>query len=268
MKYLIKARAPIFILLVILFTARSIRADGPSQQEWLGTSTGLALAAGLEVLGKDRLVPDLPRWSTPNGLDARLREALWWGSRQDQARRLSDVLIYGVSMSSLIWAPLLSQEQEKSLYINANVFLVNSLLSNLIKVTTARERPYRHFGSRASEGPRDYTSFISGHSSVAFSQAVANAMLLSKDHPDQEPLIFGSLLGLAGLTGYLRVAGDMHYASDVTAGAILGSAVGWAVTKYLTEKYEASESDAGDSILVRERSGIPKTLFSIRIPLG
>ena len=37
--------------------------------------------------------------------------------------------------------------------------------------------------------------------------------------------------GVAAATAYLRIAADRHYASDVTAGAIVGSAIGGAVPR-------------------------------------
>ncbi|HSO33467.1 MAG TPA: phosphatase PAP2 family protein, partial [Labilithrix sp.] len=43
------------------------------------------------------------------------------------------------------------------------------------------------------------------------------------------PLVWATLMPLAVATGYLRIAGDKHYLSDVLTGAILGAAVGVAL---------------------------------------
>ena len=40
-------------------------------------------------------------------------------------------------------------------------------------------------------------------------------------------------LSMAAFTGYLRIAADKHYLSDVLTGAIVGSAVGFVVPYFL-----------------------------------
>ena len=43
------------------------------------------------------------------------------------------------------------------------------------------------------------------------------------------PLIWAEGLAVAATTGYLRIAADKHYFSDVLSGALIGSAVGFMV---------------------------------------
>ena len=50
--------------------------------------------------------------------------------------------------------------------------------------------------------------------------------------------IWISALGLASATGYLRMAADKHYFSDVLTGAVVGSLVGSTMFDILTKKYQ------------------------------
>ena len=223
-------------LVVLLSGLLSLEAVGqvkPSQSDLLKGVVGVGLAAGIEFYVKDHLMPLEPRFSVPNHLDAQLRQKLYWGrAYQEQARVWSDRLIWGVSLTSLVWGPIMAQEHELAALINMEVFAVNSMVTNLAKIMAARERPYHHYGTSKPRGAEDHASFFSGHSSVAFSQAVTNAMLLSESYPEQSGLIWSSLISTAGLTAYLRVAGDMHYCSDVIIGAVAGSFIAWSITRY------------------------------------
>ena len=100
-----------------------------------------------------------------------------------------------------------------------------SLLSGVIvapalKKITGRERP------NAGEGPSDFglfstdQSFPSGEVTMAFTNAAVIAQ-----HTDSG-VVRGIAWGLAGLVGWERMRLDAHWASDVVAGALIGSAVG------------------------------------------
>ena len=72
-------------------------------------------------------------------------------------------------------------------------------------------------------------SFFSGHTSFAFSLAVASGTVASMRGYRAAPAVWGVGLGAAAVTGYLRIAADRHYATDVMTGALVGSALGFAV---------------------------------------
>lgn len=44
-----------------------------------------------------------------------------------------------------------------------------------------------------------------------------------------EPVVWAGGYAIAATTGYLRIAADKHYLSDVVAGAIVGTGVGLAI---------------------------------------
>jgi len=70
--------------------------------------------------------------------------------------------------------------------------------------------------------PPDAFSFPSGHTMNAF--AIATVLAL------RFPALSPGLLLLAASVGASRVVLGLHFASDVWAGAVLGSVIGWAVS--------------------------------------
>ncbi len=77
--------------------------------------------------------------------------------------------------------------------------------------------------------PDDTTSFYSGHTNVAFSLAVSAGTVATLRGYRWAPWVWITGLSLATATGYLRVAGDKHYFTDVLAAAAMGSAIGFGV---------------------------------------
>ncbi len=95
----------------------------------------------------------------------------------------------------------------------------------LIKVASFRERPFtdRSEGSfyRLSAGTD--SSFISGHSLVAWSSAA----VLAEEYPNH--WVQAGIYTLAGGVSLTRVLGQEHFPSDV----LLGSAAGWLIGHYV-----------------------------------
>ncbi len=129
-------------------------------------------------------------------------------------------------------------------FINAEVIAITLALQTTMNVVLSRERPYgRTCGAggpddlptdaRYCDGNDRYYSFFSGHTSQSF----ANAALLCSHHMNM-PLYGGGAIEavpciagmvVAGATGLLRILGDMHYATDVITGALIGTATGFLV---------------------------------------
>ena len=61
------------------------------------------------------------------------------------------------------------------------------------------------------------------------------------------PAIWGAGAALATVTGYLRIAADKHYFSDVLVGAVVGSAIGIGVPLLFhgRERFEAGTTANG-----------------------
>ena len=91
----------------------------------------------------------------------------------------------------------------------AGAYVANTGLNYLVKRLVRRERP---------NGLNDH-SFYSGHTSTAF--VGAGAVCLQ----EQKAACY-SALGLAAAIGYLRIAANWHWFSDVAVGAGVGYGMG------------------------------------------
>jgi len=85
--------------------------------------------------------------------------------------------------------------------------------------------------ARANQSDDDDLSFFSSHTSTTAAFAFAVSQIATRRRV-RTPLVF--LLGIAaGLTGYLRIASDRHYLTDVLAGGLVGATVGTLVPRWL-----------------------------------
>ncbi|WP_430813162.1 phosphatase PAP2 family protein [Carboxylicivirga sp. RSCT41] len=132
------------------------------------------------------------------------------------------------------------------------VLIVTSGFTSLTKSLAMRKRPYLYNTSISFEEREQmieegnvYDSFFSGHTSAAF----ASAVFLSKSYRDiygnntLSKVILWTSLSLAVTTGYLRYRSGHHYPTDIIAGAVFGSAVGYLVpTLHLKKKNKSKVS--------------------------
>ncbi|MDA3890186.1 MAG: phosphatase PAP2 family protein [Salinivirgaceae bacterium] len=144
-----------------------------------------------------------------------------------------------VAPSVLLANQVINKQCKNGFTIGAMYFevaLVTWGLTDFSKTITLRKRPYLYntnlpLNERIDKISSDdvYDSFFSGHASITF----ASAVFLSKTYTDiygkstWSKVIWGSSMALAAATGYLRVASGQHYSTDVIAGALVGSAVGY-----------------------------------------
>jgi len=101
--------------------------------------------------------------------------------------------------------------------------LASGLITPVLKLVAGRSRP---FESRRADDFHPFsgrTSFPSGHTTESF----AVASVVASHYPT--PWVQVAAYGIAGLVGYSRVNDNEHYASDVVAGAIIGTVIGRAV---------------------------------------
>ena len=101
-----------------------------------------------------------------------------------------------------------------------------------------RARPYaskdnaRNFGLFRGLKSDDYKSFPSGHATSAFAFASVISAETSHWWPDTRWVIGPILYGAATLTGVSRIYNNQHWASDVLAGAAIGTLTGIKVFRY------------------------------------
>lgn len=120
--------------------------------------------------------------------------------------------------------------------VSAEAFGIAAAVQSVANDIGSRERP---FGRLCGKGiPEDsvdcdpnvrYRSFFSGHTTLSF----VSAGLLCTNHlglgllgreGDRATCVGG--VAVAAMTGIFRITSDMHYASDVAIGALVGTAIG------------------------------------------
>jgi len=129
--------------------------------------------------------------------------------------------------------------QEMAL-IDLETLAVSGAIQGVTNVVVSRERPYgRDCGSEElpsdsidCANPVHYRSFFSGHSAFSFT----GAALICIHHFENEllgapwdALSCAGGYAVAATTATFRVVSDVHYASDVLTGALLGTLVGYGV---------------------------------------
>jgi membrane-associated phospholipid phosphatase len=155
-----------------------------------------------------------------------------------RAQRTAHAMLFGVvplvSVGGLM-ALSVRQGSRHDSVVDAMVmfesFLLTANVTLLTKFTTARRRPLVKAGSDAQRdvltGPQeDNISFFSGHTSTTFALAVAAGATASFRGYKYAPVLWGVGVPLAAFTGYLSIAADRHYFTDVLTGALVGSAIG------------------------------------------
>ncbi len=114
-----------------------------------------------------------------------------------------------------------------------NVLSVYSV-SHLPKALVNRYRPYVYNKDVSNEEKQslDAThSFLSAHTAVGFASAIFLSVTFDKYNPNSSlsPYIWTSSLLLATSIGYLRYAAGQHFPTDIIAGAVLGSVIGYLI---------------------------------------
>ena len=180
--------------------------------------------------------------SAPNQIDQYFRNQVKWrSSKMDNAAYISDLLLYGAFIGTIPLVPAFSNyNYSKALKMSLNVISLNGIITNLVKTTVQRQRPDSFYKTRANADD-SFRSFFSGHTSTTFALGTSNAILLSEAYPEKRKLIWFVNLSLATATGYLRIAGDKHYLSDVFCGGI----VGYFLAKYVHRRTSIKETRLG-----------------------
>jgi membrane-associated phospholipid phosphatase len=194
----------------------------------------VGVLVGLSALG-DALIPSGCRWCSQNGVDEMIRR---WVVADDrlQAAALSHQLSLGFLPILAILAlvgPALFTTKRRAAIANftmiLNVFLLTTAIPGPFKAFTSRERPGFVHGTvtEAINFPTErFASFFSGDTAWAFAFAgVAASVSWLRGYRNFKVVTF---LGYAAAfaVAVLRMRADMHWATDVTVGAVVGTSVG------------------------------------------
>ena len=200
-----------------------------------------------EIL-KAQLVPEKCRWcyraadgaDALNPVDGTVRRTLLWKDTH-AAGVASDVVAYGLLPASSIGLPVLAAHEDGALsyapidgLVIAETTLIAASANQFVKFLFARERPFVHYLPRSPDGLRaltdspsdDNLSFYSGHTNLAFALATSSGTVSTMRGYSLAPVVWASGLALATAVGYLRIAADKHYLSDVLTGVVVGSLIG------------------------------------------
>lgn len=206
-------------------------------------TTGLVAGGSLALVLTDvalgsPLAPDACRLCEPGAFDRRAREGLRWPDTA-AARKTSDALVVAVpalAVGAIGWLERRDGDLRgfgEQAVVVAEAVSVTLLATQVAKAAFGRQRPYAWAGAAPSEGQDDVLSLWSGHTATAFS-AVTSAATAARlrGHRGWRWILGAGLVG-ATAVGWLRVAADRHWATDVLAGAAVGSAIGLGLPVWL-----------------------------------
>jgi membrane-associated phospholipid phosphatase len=223
-----------------------------------GAITTAALAAWVtSELAKPSLGPTECRICETNGLDAGARDLLVW-KHGFRARRTSDVLAFAVVPGGVVAHQILAARAAGDVESGfVDVLLVAEAtalaldLNQVVKYAAGRQRPFVRYGNWDGREPShdDNLSFYSGHTALAFSLATAAGTVSTLRGYRSAPWVWGTGMAAASVVGYLRIAGDMHYLTDVLTGAALGAAMGFAVPWFAHGREEGASESAGAAVM-------------------
>jgi membrane-associated phospholipid phosphatase len=126
------------------------------------------------------------------------------------------------------------------------------LATQIAKVAAGRARPYAWADPGAADNANANLSFWSGHTATTFAVASAAGTVARLRGYRSWPWIMGVGLAGASTCGWLRIAADRHWATDVLVGAAVGSLAGF-----------------GMPLLLHGRSDQPASALEITpLPLG
>jgi membrane-associated phospholipid phosphatase len=208
------------------------------------TAAGIVAYILSDTVFKAELAPETCRWCAPGGLDDAVRDALVWDDPHAAAVASNWTGHAGVPIV-VLGAMAFERHggaRMRGLVVDSLVIIeavtIASDLNQIVKMAVGRERPFVHAlpeGDKPSTDnpPDNNLSFYSGHTTWTFAFATAAGTIASRRGYRSAPVVWGAGLALAATTGYLRIAGDKHYLTDVLTGAATGAAIGWAVPALL-----------------------------------
>jgi membrane-associated phospholipid phosphatase len=249
-----RCAAGVGLVVALTLAGSPVAADRPELDIDWRLHVPIVLVGGLgwvlsESLVKSDLSDDQCSWCESNRFDDGVRARLRW-SDPTTAHTLSNVAVYAIAPASAFgltalaaWRDDRAGDWVENGFAVLEATVLAADLAQLVKMQAGRARPYMSGdpalmpADAAIDGNR---SFYSGHTSFAFSLAVASGTVASMRGYRAAPAVWAAGLSAAAATGWLRIAADRHYASDVLTGALVGSAIGFAVP-YFFHRRKATE---------------------------
>jgi hypothetical protein len=139
---------------------------------------------------------------------------------------------YAFATMGAFFAVGLATDNQHSVQVAEDAVIASAIsatINQTIKITFNRSRPRDDVGTsdfQGFTGLNNNSSFPSGHTTEAFTLAAVIASSYAEDW------VSYAAYSVAGLVGVARMYNDAHFASDVTASAIIGTYVGRTVVKH------------------------------------
>jgi len=234
-----------FITLVIsiaitLYTNSSLFAQSPYKISW--EKDGYILGAGSATAAAGFLFYRSVSSPTSSEVNQLSRGSINWFDRNatynysEKADKTSDIL-YGVATVApfALFTDKTMRDDWKTItlmYLETWSFIGGT--SMLAKGTIERFRPFIYnpdvpLNKKLNSDAK--MSFFSNHTATAFASAIFISTVYCDYNPDSElkPYIWAGSLIIAGTVGFLRYEAGAHFPTDIIAGAILGSAIGYGI---------------------------------------
>ncbi len=206
----------------------------------------LTLGAGGVALGAVLVRPLQNGWSGGILFDERVRSTLRAPTYQGRlnARDASDVGLGFLTMFPILvdslsvayWYRGSDDVAMQMALIDAEALAISAAVQGATTFLAGRERPYvAGCGTEPKSTAIDcntnseHRSFFSGHSALSFTSAgliCAHHLRLELFESAADVVTCVSGFVAAGTVASLRMVGDMHYASDVIVGALVGTTIG------------------------------------------
>jgi membrane-associated phospholipid phosphatase len=229
-------------MLAIVPAAGLTPYDADPLVDGLATGTLLGVVALLELGAK----PALPRGMTcdleagavrcdDSELNALDRTVV--GNRSKTWRRVGDASVATALVLPVVgtaidaWggdSPSPGTDAAIDLLVITEAVAVSTFVTFVMKYAVRRPRPTQYTEGAFVDSPDHSMSFPSGHTAASAAAAAAYATTFALRHPDSawRWVIAGVAVAATGFVGASRIAGGMHFYTDVLAGALLGGATG------------------------------------------
>lgn len=213
---------PVLALLVVL-------AAPPPDPGWvdlaaMGVLGGASLALALTP------IEGTPGWERRNRFDEKVRTGFAAQPGGRNAAAWSSHIGLGVVVAYPSVVALIERPEHAvgTTTVQLEALLATTLVAQVTKHASRRERPRVRHTSETQTSPN--ASFPSGHAASAFSAATTGCFL------QRHAWLCGGGYALATGVAALRLVADEHYATDVVAGAAVGTAVG-ALTAWIQDRW-------------------------------
>ncbi|MEZ4462336.1 MAG: phosphatase PAP2 family protein [bacterium] len=221
---------------------------------------GLAVGGRLAVGEPD----DNCGWCESNSFDRGIRGVLVVESASKEIGYISHGVSLGIVPIIGLWgviAPALEEDRSDHAIENVamvlNAFLVTTAIAEVAKGAFDRQRPGVYYDradqTEAGDFPSERNrSFFSADTAWAFSLAASASTIAHLRNYEHATLVTIGAGSAAVVAGVMRTMADMHWPTDVLAGAAVGTAVGIGMPLLLHGRADDGE---GDVSVVPNNSG-------------